>query len=208
MGVEETMTFSGSLEEYVDQLRDVFFALTKRRDPQGHNREPVVKVFTKGGVLNHGGEVTVGGGDDADVDVDGSSGADLGEVSFLENAKELDLNFQGELTDFVKEEGSTIGRFDDARLAGQSSGKGAANMAEEFRFDEIRRNSTAVDGDEGAVATAAIVMNRPSDKLLAGTGFALNENSCLTLRDARGLIQDAEETFGVTNDLFESVAFV
>ena len=45
-------------------------------------------------------------------------------------------------------------------------------MAEEFAFDQFARNGGHVDGNEGTVAAAAVVVQRAGDEFLAGAAFA------------------------------------
>ncbi len=57
-------------------------------------------------------------------------------------------------------------------------------MSEQFRFDQFARNGRHVDGHEGALAAAAIVMQRPRHKLLARTGLSHDHDREIGLRQA------------------------
>ncbi len=58
-------------EEFLDEERDVFFAVAQGRDEEGDDVEAVEEVFAEVAAGDLLFEVLVGGGDDADVDVDG-----------------------------------------------------------------------------------------------------------------------------------------
>ncbi len=49
-------------------------------------------------------------------------------------------------------------------------------MAEQFTFQQLSRNGTAVDGHEGALASAGQLMDGAGHHLLAGTRFAEDQH--------------------------------
>ncbi len=71
------------LQEFFDEERDVFFAVAQRRDEEGDDVEAVEEVFAEVAAGDLFFEVFVGGGDDADVDVDGVAGSDGVEALFV-----------------------------------------------------------------------------------------------------------------------------
>ncbi len=71
------------LEEFLDEERDVFLAVAQGRDEEGDDVEAVEEVFAEVAAGDLFFEVFVGGGDDADVDVDGVAGADGVEALFV-----------------------------------------------------------------------------------------------------------------------------
>jgi len=51
------------------------FAFAERGDGNGEDVQPVVKIFTEQAVKNKGFKAAVGGGNDADIDLDGFGAA-------------------------------------------------------------------------------------------------------------------------------------
>ena len=49
-------------------------------------------------------------------------------------------------------------------------------MAEELRLDEIRRDSGAVDPDEGPIGPLAVLVDRVGHQLLARSALAVNQD--------------------------------
>ena len=115
------------LEEFVDEKRDVFLAVAQRRDKEGDDVEAIEEVFAEVAAGDLFFEVLVGGGDDADVDVDGVAGADGVEALFVQSAEDLCLSLEAHVADFVEEEGSAVGALEGAALFG--GGRGPAGMA-------------------------------------------------------------------------------
>jgi hypothetical protein len=62
-------------------------------------------------------------------------------------------------------------------------------MAEQLAFQEVVGKRTAIDRNKGKVAAAAQVVKGTCGELLAGPGFALNENGCVNVRNS---IEDAQ----------------
>ena len=132
------------LEEVVSENINVIAAVAKRRYGERDGGDAEVKVFAKEFFADAGGEIAVGGDDDADVHVDGLRAANSFEAAFLEDPEKLGLAGQRELANFVKEESATLGEFDFANFAVAGSGEGAAFVTEEFVFNEAFGNGGAV----------------------------------------------------------------
>ena len=49
-------------------------------------------------------------------------------------------------------------------------------MPEEVAFEQVRRQRTRIDDDEGGAGTVAVLMDGPCDQLFSGPAFTLNEN--------------------------------
>jgi hypothetical protein len=71
------------LQEFLDEERDVLFALAQGRDEERDDVEAVEEVFAEVAAGDLFPEVLVGGGDDADIDVEGLGGADGKEALFV-----------------------------------------------------------------------------------------------------------------------------
>ena len=67
-----------------------------------------------------------------------------------------------------------MGHFKETGLAFfTGAGKGAADVAEEFAFEEVCRQGGAVDGYEGAVAAVAGVVDALGEELFPRAAFRL-----------------------------------
>ena len=106
--------FGVQFKKMVDKQRYVAGSITKRRQFDGNHTESVVEVLTKGAIFYGLLEVTIGGGDDADVKFDTFLTAHLHELPFLDHPEELCLDVEAEIRDLVKEKRSVVGQFEEA----------------------------------------------------------------------------------------------
>lgn len=192
-------------EEMGDEHGDVVLAFAEGWHGDGDDVEAVEKVFAEATVADELLEVFVGGGEDADVDVDGEVVADAADFLFLEDAQEATLELGGHGTDFVEEEGAAVSVVEEAVLVGDSAGEGALTMAEEFGFEEVFGEGGAIDGDEGGVVAAGIVVEGSGDEFLAGAAFAEDEDGGVGIGDAFDHAEDVLHALAGADDLGEAV---
>ena len=179
-------SFRAALEKMMREERDVVAAFAERREMKFDDVEAVEKVLAEFALLDHVEQIAIGGGDEADIDVDSFVAAEAFERFFLKHAEKFGLQAEAEVADFVEEEGAVVGGFDAALTAEESSGKGAFFVAEEFVFDEIFGEVGAGEGDERASAAQTFVMDGAGEEFLAGAGFAGDEHVDVAGSDALG----------------------
>jgi len=161
--------FAGeALHELAGEVRDILHAVAQRRDLDGDDVEAEEQVLAEFLALDAFLEVPVGGGDDADVDLDGAVAADAFEFAFLEDAQELGLDLGRDFADFVQEDGAVVGEFEAALALGDGAGERALFVAEKFALDEVLRDGGAIELDEGGVGALALAVEGAGDKFLAG----------------------------------------
>ncbi len=133
------------------QGADVLGPLAQRGHAQVHHIQAIEQVFAEGAVLDGFRQVAVGGGNDADVDLDRLGAANAVDLAFLNGAQELGLQARIHLADFVQQQGAAIGFLELADAPGDGAGEGTLLVTEQFRFQQVFRNGGAVDRDEGLV---------------------------------------------------------
>ena len=69
-----------------------------------------------------------------------------------------------------------MGRFELADLELVGAREGASLVTEQLAFQQLSRHGGAVDLDEGPSPTGGEVVDRVRDELLAGAGFARDQN--------------------------------
>ncbi len=92
-------------------------AVAQRRDDDRKHRQAVVEIFAKGLRLDHGWQVAVRRGDDADVDAHGPLAADAHHFAVLHHAQQAHLRGEGELADLVEEQRAAVGLLEPALAA-------------------------------------------------------------------------------------------
>ncbi len=87
--------------------------------------------------------------------------------ALLQDAKQLHLQFEGEVADLVEKRRSAIGQIDEAALGFTGAGEGSFRVAEQFALHERPDHGAAIDGDEipGRVA----LVNGLGNDLLSDT---------------------------------------
>ena len=78
-------------------------------------------------------------------------------------------------------------------------------MAEKLRFQQPRRDSRAVELDEGAVMALAEAVNRAGDEFLARAGLALDEDGRVSRCDHLDLPPRDLSAGATADDILEAV---
>src|SRR5690606_13475730 len=84
-------------DEMGRERKDVFLALAKRRDAERKHAQAIIKVLTETPGAHVGGEIVVGGGDDANVDRPGRVVPDALVLPLLQYAEQLRLQIEREV---------------------------------------------------------------------------------------------------------------
>src|SRR5208282_5871092 len=108
-GVRETsrrlVVFAAELvEKALDELRDIFLALAEGRQLQRNDVEAVIQVLAETAFANQLHQIFVGGGKNANVDLDRIGAAEAHEFALLNDAEQLSLRFRADRGDFVEED--------------------------------------------------------------------------------------------------------
>src|SRR6185295_6108506 len=96
--------------------------------------------------------------------------------ALLEHAQQRDLDLLGQIADFVEKDRPAIGRFEASEAPLRGAGEGSLLMAEELGGDQRRWDCRAIDGNEGSGGAGRALVDGAGDELLAGSGFAQNQN--------------------------------
>ena len=169
------MTLGGGFGEMLEQQQDVLVALAQRRNSQRRDVEPVVQVGAEPALIRGYPQVLLGRGDDPDIQGDRLVAAEPFDHPLLQQAQQLDLHIQAHALDLVEEQRAAVGEFELADAPLLRAGEGARLVAEQFAFHHRFGERPGVDRDEGAVAPAGQVVQRPGNHLLAGARFAENQ---------------------------------
>ncbi len=180
------------LEVVLNEERNLFAAFAQGWHGQPDDVEAIEEILAEASLAHHLLEVGVGGSDDADVDVDRLGLAERMNLVRLEEAKEFGLDVEPELADLVEEEGAAGGGADDAGEGLERAGECSAAIAEELRVEHVARDGGAVEGDERLVLAGRGVVQGVSEKFLAGTAFAGDEDGNGARRQPSRHVDDLE----------------
>ena len=99
-------------------------------DGEGEDIEPEPEILAEAAGGDHGGEIPVGGRDDAGIRMQRLASSHPLEFLVLEDPEELHLGFGTQLADLVEEDGAAVGPFEAAPFGAHRPGESAAFVAE------------------------------------------------------------------------------
>src|SRR5262249_7289392 len=122
------------------------------------------------------------------------------ELPFLNRAKQLALELERNLADFVEEERAAISGLKPSGSIAHSAGERALYVTENLALEHLSRNRPAVHGDDRAVARKASLVNAPRDHFLACACFTLHEHARARRRHELDLLEHALKCRAPAND--------
>ena len=163
-------------EEVLRDRNDVLGAGAQRQQLDAEDVESIVEVAAEPAQGDGVFEPRVGAGDDAAVRGELLRSAQPAKRAVLENAEQLRLQVERELMHLVEEERPGARVLEESRLPLHGAGERAALVSEQLRLEQVLGDRRAVDGDEGLGGGRTRRMHAAREELLAGSGFALDED--------------------------------
>src|SRR5450631_1906069 len=157
-----------------EQDWDILAALAQWRQIDGGDVEPVVQIGTKALLLDKLPEVFLRCSDHATVDRDQLVRSQPLDFSFLQHTQQLDLERHRQTLDFIEEHRSPVRPLDFSYPPLVCTGEGAKFMTENLAFEQLLRETAAVDRHELGVAPARMFMQAARNEFLAGAGLAID----------------------------------
>jgi hypothetical protein len=96
------------VKKILHEQGDIFRALTKRWDMDGHDINAIIEIIAKGASLNGLGQVVIGGGKNANIQLLSFLAAYSPELPLLDHPEELGLGLQREVAYLIKEKGPLV----------------------------------------------------------------------------------------------------
>src|SRR4029077_19761266 len=115
--------------------------------------------------LHHVRQIPVGGGYQPNIYLMSPGTSQALEFLFLQNAQQFGLQSRRNVSNLVKKQRSLVGQFEAADLLRDGAGKGASFMPEEFAFQQVKWNGSAIQLYEWTAASRAQIVNRAGDQL-------------------------------------------
>src|SRR6187431_2021852 len=108
-------------------------------------REAKIEILAEISQRHFGRQISIGGGDQTDVDGDGALRAEPTDLPLFEHAQQLWLQIFGQLTELVEEDAPAICLLEDARPRGRRARERASLVPEQLALRQRRRNGAAVE---------------------------------------------------------------
>jgi len=189
------------VREVTGQRENVLGPFAQGGQPQIDHVEAVEQVFAKDAAFCRIGKVAVGGRDDADVDLDGFCAANPVDFTFLERAQKLCLQAGIHLADFVEQQCSPVGFLELADTARDGAGKRPLLMSEQFGFEQVLRDRSAVHRNERFLGAQRFPVYIAGEHFLTGTGFAGDQDGGVAWCHLIGQRDDDGHRFILVNQL-------
>src|SRR5208282_1159651 len=141
------------------------------------------------------------GDDDPHIHGDGALAADALDFTFFEHTQQLGLHGERHVADFVEENSPVLGLFEFAEMAAGGAGERSFFVAEQFGFNQLRRNRRAVQRDERSAGPRTALMQRARHQFFSRAGLAENADAGFAGSYAFYLRHHAAHGLAFPNDL-------
>jgi hypothetical protein len=155
------------LEQRVGEGPDVLRALSKGRNDNLDDAQPVEQVAAEPTFCDLLDEIAIGRGDHANVYGPQPVRADAPDLSLLENAQQLHLHRQRDFAYFVEQEGSAVRFFEKPRMVLQGTRECTSCVPEQLALEKTFDNGAAVHGNESAGSSRRGLVNELGEALCA-----------------------------------------
>ena len=140
--------------------------------------------------------------------MDRSRSTDALEFPLLKNPQKSGLRFRRNLSDFIEEDGPSLGQFKPAQTPLQRPRKGSFLVTEQFRADESRRYRRAIHAHKSLSGASRFLVDRASDEFFSRPGFTGKEHRGVRRRDLGDARKHLFQGSGRADDLLEHGRFV
>jgi hypothetical protein len=170
------VAFCVAPHEIMREQWNVSLALAQRRQLQARDVQPIKQVSAEAILGNRGLQRGVRTGDDACRQSALLGSAEPAKAPIFDNAKELCLQLEGQLRDFVKKDGARAGYLEQAAFECASIRERARLVSEQLALEQSLGNRSAVDGDERLRRALTRSVDAAGKQLLTGAGFSDEQN--------------------------------
>ena len=192
-------------EKAVGEDRNIHGAFPQRRQADRESVDAVIQVLTEPALAHEHVERAIGGGDQAEVDVDGAIAAEALKAALFEHAQQFRLRHQRHVAHFIEEQRPAIGEFEAPGLPIVGAGEGALFVAEEFRFEQGVWQRRAIDGLEVFRSPARELVDHAGDHFLARPGWSQDQDRDVRLGRRPDPLEDGQHLLVAADHLAEAL---
>ncbi len=172
-------------EEGERQRQHVLAAVAQRLELERHHVQAVEQILAEAARAHRLGEVHVGGGDEAHVDLDRARAAHALELALLDHPQQLRLQRRQQVLDLVEVERARGRHLDLAGLRLARVGESTLLVPEQLRLEQLPGDRGAVHPDERPLAPRAAVVQPVRHQVLAGAALALEQHGAPRVGEAQ-----------------------
>ncbi len=138
--------------------------------------DAIVKILPKMTLIDQDLDVAIGGGDHADIGLDGLVPAEPLEGLVLQHPQQFGLQTEGKLAELVQKQGAAVRLLEASHTGLVGAGEGTPLMTEQLAFKQGFRNVGAVHLDERLATARAVEVNVAGYKAFPRAGFSGDQN--------------------------------
>ena len=196
------------LDKVFGEEGDILGTLVQWRQIDFDHVEAVIEVFSELPFFGEPQQISVGCGDDADVDFDGLRPANSLEPPFLQHAQQLRLHGQRNLADLVEKDRSTVRQLEPALTLTDGAREGPLLVAKQLALQQSLGECRTIDGDKRSVTARRGFVDGPRHKFFAGTGLAEDQDRADRLGHVADQLEDIVHSRAFAQDVMKLELFV
>src|SRR6202007_936476 len=147
------------------------------RNSDGKNIQSIVEIAAKLLLQNHSFQVTMGRSHNAHIYFLRPTASQAFEFTLLQGAKQLWLQLERDIADFIQEQRSLMCYLKPANLLRDRAGERSPFMAKQFTFEQPGRNGSTIELNERPSVARTAAVNSARDEFLAGASLTQQEDS-------------------------------
>ena len=159
------------------QCRQIARPVAQRWQLNGNHIQAEEQILAEAAVGHRAGEILVGGGQNAHVDLDRLAATHAFDFARFDGAQQLGLRLGTEVAYFVEKERAGVREFEAAETSIRGAGERAALVPEHLAFHEVTRNGRTVHPNERTIAPGTGQMQRGRHELFARARFAGDQHA-------------------------------
>src|SRR5215467_5985189 len=186
--------------EMPGELGDVLGALAQGGNVDRKHVQAVEEILAKCSLLDHGAQITMRGGDHADIDLVRVVAAKPLEFLLLQDPQQFCLELERNVPDLVEKERPLVRQFEASRFLGDRPRKGSLFVPEELALQEAERDRRTIQLDEGSLPASAQIVDGARNEFFAGSGFAQDQDARIRGSDHGHQVQGGLQGGAVADD--------
>ena len=164
-------------EKMLGQFDNIRASFPQGRNEEFQDIETEEQIFTEPALCYHLSEITVGCGQDPDIDNDGGFAAQTTDMLVLQGPQQFCLEMERQFAHFIKKQGAALGLFKQTSTTTRSTSEGPFFMAEKLGFKKILRYCGTINLNKRGLGSDSLQMDQSGRQFLAG--------ACLTADQGR-----------------------
>ena len=172
-----------SRDKLVQQHWNIFGPLSQSRHLNRKDIEAIVEILPKLTRSNHLFKVAMGRGDNPNIGLQCFCTTNALEASLLQYPEKLNLHRKRHVAYFIEKERATICHFETAASGRNSACEGPFLVAKQFTFEQLSRNSAAVNRDKRLRGACRVIVQIAGNDFFSSTRLTGNEHANLGVGD-------------------------